>query len=94
MAAPLLLSVIVPTFNEALNIDRLVTQLAQLLDEAFGQRYEIIVVDDNSPDRTWELAQKLVASAPDFASCAVNRSAACRRPSSAAGKRPAARCCA
>jgi len=61
---PLLLSVIVPTFNEALNIDRLVTQLAQLLDEPFGHRYEIIVVDDNSPDRTWELAQKLVSERP------------------------------
>jgi dolichol-phosphate mannosyltransferase len=61
---PLLLSVIVPTFNEALNIDRLVTQLAQLLDEPFGHRYEIIIVDDNSPDRTWELAQKLVGERP------------------------------
>ncbi len=30
---PLLLSVIVPTFNEALNIGRLVTQLSQLLGE-------------------------------------------------------------
>ena len=47
-----------------MNIDRLVTQLAQLLDEPFGQRYEIIVVDDNSPDRTWELAQKLVGERP------------------------------
>ncbi len=64
VASPLLLSVIVPTFNEALNIDRLVTELAQLLDEPFGQRYEIIVVDDNSPDRTWELAQNLMAERP------------------------------
>ncbi len=62
--APLLLSVIVPTFNEALNIGRLVTQLSQLLDESFGQRYEIIVVDDDSPDRTWELAQKLGGERP------------------------------
>jgi dolichol-phosphate mannosyltransferase len=64
VASPLLLSVIVPTFNEALNIERLVTELAQLLDEPFGHRYEIIVVDDNSPDRTWELAQKLAGERP------------------------------
>ncbi len=62
--SPLLLSVIVPTFNEALNIGRLVTQLSQLLDVSFGHRYEIIVVDDNSPDRTWELAQKLGSERP------------------------------
>jgi hypothetical protein len=38
----------VPTYNEALNIVKLVTQLAQLLDEPFGESYEIIVVDDDS----------------------------------------------
>jgi len=64
LCTPLLLSVIVPTFNEALNIDRLVSQLAQLLDGPFGDRYEIIVVDDDSPDRTWELALKLMGERP------------------------------
>jgi dolichol-phosphate mannosyltransferase len=63
-SAPLLLSVVVPTFNEILSIERLVTLLTQLLDEAFGKRYEIIVVDDNSPDRTWELAQRLTDEHP------------------------------
>jgi len=59
-----LLSVIVPTFNEAPNIANLVGQLTRLLGQRFGERYEIIVVDDNSPDRTWELAQALVAGNP------------------------------
>ncbi len=63
-AEPTLLSVIVPTFNEALNIGEVVGRLTQLLDESFGERYEIIVVDDNSPDRTWELAQRLIAENP------------------------------
>src|SRR5271170_4564762 len=58
-AAPALLSVIVPTFNEAMNVGELVSRLVQLLDEPFGDRYEIIVVDDDSPDRTWEIAQTL-----------------------------------
>jgi len=61
-----LLSVIVPTFNEALNIANLVGQLTRLLEEPFGERYEIIVVDDNSPDRTWELAQILTAERPQL----------------------------
>jgi dolichol-phosphate mannosyltransferase len=64
LGEPLLLSMIVPTFNEALNIERLVTGLAQLLDGPFGERYEIIIVDDDSPDRTWELAQKLAGERP------------------------------
>ena len=59
-----LLSVIVPTFNEGLNIAELVGQLTRLLEEPFGERYEIIVVDDDSPDRTWELAQTLVQEFP------------------------------
>ncbi len=63
-AGGMLLSVIVPTFNEALNIANLVGQLTRVLGERFGERYEIIVVDDNSPDRTWELAESLVADSP------------------------------
>jgi len=62
--SPLRLSVIVPTYNEALNIVKLVKQLAQLLDKPFGESYEIIVVDDNSPDRTWELAHNLARDTP------------------------------
>jgi dolichol-phosphate mannosyltransferase len=62
--SPLRLSVIVPTYNEALNIVKLVTQLAQLLDEPFGESYEIIVVDDDSPDRTWELVHDLARDTP------------------------------
>jgi dolichol-phosphate mannosyltransferase len=61
---PKLLSVVVPTFNEAPNIVELVTRLAQLLDAPFGDRYEIIVVDDDSPDRTWELAERLIGRCP------------------------------
>ena len=61
---PKLLSVVVPTFNEAPNIATLVRRLARLLDDAFGKHYEIIVVDDNSPDRTWELALALAVEFP------------------------------
>jgi dolichol-phosphate mannosyltransferase len=58
------LSVVVPTYREAQNIAELVRRLAELLDSALPGKYEIIVVDDDSPDRTWELAQKLTADFP------------------------------
>jgi dolichol-phosphate mannosyltransferase len=58
---PLQLSVVIPTFNERRNIEGLIRQVAELLGPALGDGYEIIVVDDDSPDRTWELAVELTA---------------------------------
>ena len=53
------LSVVVPTFNERENIPRLVDTLkASLPDVA----WELIVVDDNSPDGTFEVAKRIAAA--------------------------------
>ncbi len=54
------LSLVVPTFNESSNISALLRELAAILDPALGSAYEIIVVDDDSPDRTWECAEALL----------------------------------
>jgi dolichol-phosphate mannosyltransferase len=61
---PIRLSVIVPTYSEAKNISQLVARLAELLDPLLPRLYEIIVVDDNSPDLTWQIAQQLCADVP------------------------------
>lgn len=58
-----MLSLILPTFNEALNIPLLVPKI---LDVLKGQKAEIIIVDDNSPDRTWDVARKLTSAYPDL----------------------------
>lgn len=58
------LSLIVPTYNEGQNIQALVEQLTQLLESALPQAYELIVVDDDSPDRTWQLAQAMIVDYP------------------------------
>ena len=50
------LSVISPTLNEAENVPRLVKELERALGEI---DYEILIVDDNSPDQTWCVAQDL-----------------------------------
>jgi dolichol-phosphate mannosyltransferase len=50
------LSVILPTYNEAKNLAELVPQLVELLREI---RHEIIVVDDDSPDGSWRVAEAL-----------------------------------
>lgn len=58
-----LLSVIVPSYNEAENVPILVKKLALTLKRI---PHEIVIVDDNSPDRTWEIAQKLIEEHPQL----------------------------
>jgi peptidoglycan/xylan/chitin deacetylase (PgdA/CDA1 family) len=50
------LSLVLPTYNEGHNITSVLAQLIGHLDSVTGLTYEIIVVDDDSPDRTWEKA--------------------------------------
>ena len=52
------LSIILPTYNEAANLPILVERLREALATL---RYEIIIVDDNSPDGTYRVAQELAA---------------------------------
>ncbi len=55
----ILLSLVIPTYKERDNIKNVVRILSQLLDECIPGDYELIVVDDDSPDRTWEVAESL-----------------------------------
>ena len=50
------LSVIVPTFNECDNVTTLFRRLETALA---GTAWEVIFVDDNSPDRTWDVVRGL-----------------------------------
>lgn len=52
--------VIVPTYNEADNLDELVTQLL-----ALPVNLGVIIVDDNSPDGTGDMADKWAEKFPD-----------------------------
>ena len=53
-------SVILPTLNEAGNIASLIQSTVAALQEAGITEIQIIVVDDDSPDRTWEVASSVV----------------------------------
>jgi dolichol-phosphate mannosyltransferase len=63
---PILLSLVIPTYNESKNIPKILSLLSQTLDQAIPGAYELIVVDDNSPDRTWEVAQELMSEYPQL----------------------------
>ena len=55
------ISVVVPTFNERDNV----TTLYQRLAATFGSTpWEVVFVDDNSPDRTWEVVRELSSRDP------------------------------
>lgn len=51
-------SVIMPTLNEAGHIRELITEIAHYTRTAGVECVEILVVDDDSPDGTWRVAQE------------------------------------
>ncbi len=51
-------SIIMPTYNEAGNIADLIRDCADAVHRAGISAIEILVVDDDSPDRTWEVAEQ------------------------------------
>jgi dolichol-phosphate mannosyltransferase len=59
-------SLILPTYKEGQNIAKIVSILSELLDKKLPNRYELIVVDDNSPDGTWKIAQDLMPNYPQM----------------------------
>ncbi len=56
-----MISIIIPTYNERDNLEELVSRI----DEALaGVDYEVVIVDDNSPDGTADLARELSSKYP------------------------------
>ncbi|MGB6296096.1 MAG: glycosyltransferase [Rivularia sp. (in: cyanobacteria)] len=62
----ILFSLVIPTYLEAGNINRIVKTLISLLDESIPGDYELIIVDDNSPDGTWEVALSMTSQFPQL----------------------------
>lgn len=59
----MLFSLIIPTYNERQNIIPLIQSVTFVLDNVIDD-FEIIVVDDDSPDRTWQLVEDLTRENP------------------------------
>ena len=52
------LSIITPTYNEAKNVEPFILSIKKVFNKSYN--YEIIFVDDNSGDRTYEIVKGLV----------------------------------
>ena len=55
-ALPLEVAVVVPTLNEAANVEKLIAKLSVVLA---GRGWEVVFVDDDSPDGTSELVRRI-----------------------------------
>ncbi|MEI7907518.1 MAG: glycosyltransferase, partial [Bacteroidota bacterium] len=51
--------VIIPTFNEAQNAEKVITEVLQQ-----SEIVEVLIVDDNSPDGTADIVKKMMESNP------------------------------
>lgn len=58
------LSIVVPVYNEADNLENLYSRLTTVLD-GFGKSYEIILVNDGSKDKTESILNDLYARRPE-----------------------------
>jgi len=58
-----MISVVLPTYNEAASIREVLQRASDAL-RATGEEFELIVVDDSSPDGTAELAEALASQLP------------------------------
>jgi dolichol-phosphate mannosyltransferase len=56
--------VVIPTYNEAANIEGIVRAAVAELDRVAPGAYRILIVDDNSPDGTGQIADRLSAAQP------------------------------
>jgi dolichol-phosphate mannosyltransferase len=60
--------VVLPTFNEAENIEAIVAAVVRVLDEATDPAgFRVLIVDDDSPDGTGAIADRLAAGHPGVA---------------------------
>jgi dolichol-phosphate mannosyltransferase len=55
------ITIVSPTYNEAENVSRLAEEVDAALS---GVDYELLIADDDSPDRTWAVAQELATANP------------------------------
>jgi dolichol-phosphate mannosyltransferase len=56
--------VVIPTYNEAANIEGIVRAAVAELDRVAPGAYRILIVDDNSPDGTGQIGDRLSAAQP------------------------------
>ncbi|MHA1129352.1 MAG: polyprenol monophosphomannose synthase [Candidatus Helarchaeota archaeon] len=52
------ISIVIPTYNEIGNIQKMISNVQHVMEE-FNPNYEILIIDDNSPDGTGEAVKEI-----------------------------------
>jgi undecaprenyl-phosphate 4-deoxy-4-formamido-L-arabinose transferase len=66
-------SVVIPIFNEEASLEELVTRVLQACRHAAAWRFEVILVDDGSTDRSPQLIREAAAGSPEVVGVLLNR---------------------
>jgi len=61
--------VVIPTYNEAENVEGIVRATVTELERVAPESHHILVVDDNSPDGTGAIADRLAEQHPQAWGC-------------------------
>src|ERR1700752_3063539 len=67
------LSIVVPCFNEAACLEELHARLTKAAAAAAGEDYEIVLVNDGSRDRSWEMMGELAERDPHLVAINLSR---------------------
>lgn len=65
MATQTKIAIVIPTYNEAENVRKLIPLIHEHMRHAgYGNRYHCVIVDDNSPDQTGQIVEELAQKYP------------------------------
>ncbi len=73
------LTIVIPSFNERDNVPELLRRLDRVL---VGVAWEAVIVDDDSPDKTWEVVRDLARRDPGCAASGASAGVASPAPAS------------
>ena len=83
MNRPSSVSVVIPVYRNEASLEELVERLVQTLT-GMGRRFEIVLIDDGSPDRSWEIISRLGAEHSEVVGLKLSRNFG-QHPAIAAG---------
>jgi glycosyltransferase involved in cell wall biosynthesis len=83
MGEPSSVSVVVPVYRNEASLDELVQRLVETLT-TMGRRFELLLIDDGSPDLSWERIKTLSAAHPEVVGLRLSRNFG-QHPAIAAG---------